>query len=53
MRYTVSPEVFELSPELKFGILIGKGLQNTPSSLEDTARLRKRPVSILINIPYL
>jgi DNA/RNA-binding domain of Phe-tRNA-synthetase-like protein len=40
MRYTVSPEVFELSPELKFGILIGKGLQNTPSSLEDTARLR-------------
>lgn len=40
MRYTVNPEVFKLDPQLQFGILIGKGLQNSESSSEDTARLR-------------
>lgn len=40
MQYTVRPEVFELNPQLQFGILIGKGLKNSESSFEDTARLR-------------
>ena len=40
MRYTVDPEVFKLNPKLQFGILIGKGLKNTESNSDDTARLR-------------
>jgi DNA/RNA-binding domain of Phe-tRNA-synthetase-like protein len=40
MRYTVYPEVFQLNPQLQFGILIGKDLKNSVSSSEDTARLR-------------
>jgi DNA/RNA-binding domain of Phe-tRNA-synthetase-like protein len=40
MRYTVYPEVFQINPQLQFGILIGKGLNNSDSNSEDTARLR-------------
>ncbi|MDF2593359.1 MAG: hypothetical protein K0S75_2825 [Clostridia bacterium] len=51
MRYTVSPEVFKLNPQLQFGILIGKDLQNTPSNLDDTARLRSAESLIRQLIP--
>lgn len=40
MHYSVKPEVFELDPQLHFGILVGKGLKNSESSAEDTDRLR-------------
>jgi len=40
MHYKVTPEVFEINPQLRFGIIVGKGLRNTASTKEDTSRLR-------------
>lgn len=40
MRYSVEKEVFELDPQLRFGILVGRGLVNTGSKTSDTERLR-------------
>ena len=40
MKYSVSSQVFALDPRLRFGIIIGKGLANRPSSREDEMRLR-------------
>lgn len=40
MHYTVDKSVFDLSPDIKFGILIGKNLKNSETSPEDEARLR-------------
>lgn len=40
MKYTIHPEVFELNPSLQFGILIGKGLNNSESTESDVALLR-------------
>jgi len=40
MNYTIKPDVFELNPRLHFGILIGKGLNNTESTSLDTDLLR-------------
>ena len=45
MRYTVSPEVFELNPRLHFGVLVGKGLKNSESLPSDREILRKAEVS--------
>lgn len=41
MKYTVQPEVFELEPELRFGIIVARGLKNRETSSVETARLRK------------
>ncbi len=41
MKYTVKPEVFELNPELRFGIIVARGLTNTETAPEETERLRK------------
>lgn len=40
MKYTVKPEVFELNPNLRFGIIVAKGLKNTDTLAEETERLR-------------
>jgi len=40
MKYTVKPEVFELNPNLRFGIIIAKELTNTETSPQETERLR-------------
>jgi DNA/RNA-binding domain of Phe-tRNA-synthetase-like protein len=40
MNYTVKSEVFELNPQLQFGILVGKGLNNSESKPSDVDLLR-------------
>lgn len=35
MNYTVFPWVFEVNPEVRFGIVVGRGLKNGPTSAED------------------
>ena len=40
MKYTVQPEVFELNPDLCFGIVVARGIRNSETSAEETARLR-------------
>lgn len=51
MKYKVSPDVFELNPSLRFGILIGKELKNTETSATDAARLRSAETTIRTLIP--
>lgn len=40
MKYTVDKSVFELNPEIKFGILIGHDLKNSETKSNDEKRLR-------------
>jgi DNA/RNA-binding domain of Phe-tRNA-synthetase-like protein len=40
MKYTINPEVFGLNPNLRFGIIIAKGITNTETSSQETERLR-------------
>jgi DNA/RNA-binding domain of Phe-tRNA-synthetase-like protein len=40
MKYTVKPEVFELNPDLCFGIIVARGVRNKETSAEETKRLR-------------
>jgi DNA/RNA-binding domain of Phe-tRNA-synthetase-like protein len=40
MKYTINPEVFGLNPNLRFGIIIAKGITNTETSPRETERLR-------------
>lgn len=40
MKYTVQPEVFELKPELCFGIIVARNLTNSHTTSEETERLR-------------
>lgn len=40
MRYSVDAAVFNIDPNLKFGILIGKNIKNSETRTEDEARLR-------------
>lgn len=46
MKYSVSPQVFTLDPRLRFGIIIGHGLKNRPSSRKDEMRLRNAEESV-------
>lgn len=41
MKYKVKPEVFQLEPELRFGIIVARGLKNKETSADETDRLRK------------
>ena len=41
MRYTVDEAVFEINPEIKFGILVGSNIKNSETSAEDEKRLRE------------
>lgn len=40
MKYTVDESVFEINPNLRFGIIIGEGIKNSETSPVDEARLR-------------
>lgn len=40
MKYTVDSTVFDLSPDIQFGILVGKDLKNSVTTTEDEQRLR-------------
>ena len=40
MRYTIDKSVFELNPNIKFGILVGKNIENSETTAEDEERLR-------------
>jgi len=39
MNYTVFPWVFDVNPEVRFGIVVGRGLKNGPTSGEDEKML--------------
>ncbi len=41
MKYTVDQPIFELSPNIKFGIIIGHNIQNSETNKQDEERLRK------------
>lgn len=40
MKYTVDNTVFEINPDLRFGIIIGEGIKNSETTPVDEARLR-------------
>ncbi len=40
MRYSVDTSVFEINPNIKFGILIGKNIRNSETTPGDEGRLR-------------
>jgi DNA/RNA-binding domain of Phe-tRNA-synthetase-like protein len=40
MRYSVDASVFEINPNIKFGILIGKNIKNSATMSNDEGRLR-------------
>lgn len=40
MKYTIDKSVFELNPNIKFGILIGNNIKNSNTREEDERRLR-------------
>ncbi len=41
MKYTIDKSVFELNPQIKFGILIGHDIKNSDTNEKDAERLRK------------
>ncbi|MPW26509.1 hypothetical protein GC105_11975 [Alkalibaculum sp. M08DMB] len=40
MKYTIEKSVFNLNQNIKFGIIIGKNIRNTQTTLKDEQRLR-------------
>ena len=50
MKYSVDKLVFDINPDLKFGIIIGKGLKNSETTAEDEARLRAAEDNMRIKI---
>jgi len=40
MKYSIDTKIFNLNPDIKFGILIGKNLKNSVTSIEDEKKLR-------------
>jgi DNA/RNA-binding domain of Phe-tRNA-synthetase-like protein len=46
MKYTIDKSIFELNPNIKFGILIGHNIQNSETTLTDEQRLRKAEVKM-------
>lgn len=41
MKYTIDKSVFELNPDIKFGILVGHNIENSATTPDDEERLRK------------
>ena len=41
MKYTIAPEVFKINPQIQFGILVGRELNNCESTAEDIDLMRK------------
>ena len=50
MKYSVDKLVFDINPDLKFGIIIGKGLNNSVTTAQDEARLRAAEDNMRIKI---
>lgn len=50
MKYTVDEAVFEINPNLRFGIIIGEDIKNSETSPEDEARLRNAEEKMRANI---
>ena len=50
MKYSVDKLVFDINPDLKFGIIIGKGLNNSETTAQDEARLRAAEDNMRIKI---
>lgn len=46
MKYTIDKSVFELNPDIKFGILIGRNIHNSETTFDDEERLRKAEVKM-------
>lgn len=46
MKYTIDKTIFELNPNIKFGILIGHNIQNSETTQGDEERLRKAEVKM-------
>lgn len=40
MKYTIDKSVFSLNPNIKFGILVGNNIKNSPTTEDDEIRLR-------------
>lgn len=40
MQYIIDAAVFEMNPNIKFGVLIGKDIKNSETMVDDKARLR-------------
>jgi len=40
MQYSIDKSVFDISPNIKFGILIGKNIKNSETTADDEKRLR-------------
>lgn len=50
MKYSIDTKVFDLNPDIKFGILIGKNLKNSVTSSEDEKRLRDAEEKMRVTI---
>src|SRR6056297_3124337 len=46
MEYKVSPWMFEQNPHVCFGVLVGRGLQNTPTTAESTDLLAEAEAAL-------
>jgi len=50
MKYTVSPWVFEVNPNVRFGIVVGRGLTNGPTSEKDDEILTAAEVEMRLRL---
>jgi len=46
MKYTIDKSVFELNPNIKFGILVGQNIKNSETTLDDEERLRNAEIKM-------
>ncbi len=51
MKYEVSSYVFDKLPEVRFGVIVGKGMKNSETSEEDSELLRIAEESLKAKIP--
>ncbi|MDK2865745.1 MAG: hypothetical protein PWP51_201 [Clostridiales bacterium] len=51
MKYTVDSWVFEHIPKVRFGIIVAKGLKNSPTTDEDSALLSEKETVLRERIP--
>lgn len=50
MKYTIDKSVFELNPNIKFGIIVAHNIQNSESTGDDEKRLREAEIKMRENI---
>jgi len=51
MKYSIQPYIFQKNPDVCFGLVIGKGLKNSNTTEEDSARLSESESSVRERIP--